>query len=427
MRWLRWLQFVSQSMRRTGPNRSEDAGKLHSSRLPEIPQRSIVFIALATISTVTLGALIWRSGYGADNDTFLMLGTWDILKAEGKYVPSRYQGYPLAEVGVGLGSAVGGHWIAGLISIALGATCLACIYLLAARRLPSRSDAALMTAVLGATPIFVIAATTSSDYVYGLALFLGGWLLFERRSSPLLIGVVLGLATAGRITYAPLGLILLLVHPGPAQFRQRFIASLSLAITTAVAYLPAILSAEDKWALLDADRPTGQGVQGLLARSLLKSTWVLGLVGTCIGIATVIVIVRQSRNRGASALGERWLLALLGIIAVLWFWLPVEPSYLLPGLAIGLVWLAQPILMPAIRPLLVLLLAALVLFGWLDLRLLSYSYVTRYGADSCLSIEAVDATFSPRLERGPLLDYPNLVAQNAACNLRVRQNKRFGD
>ena len=49
------------------------------------------------------------------------------------------------------------------------------------RRTGEATSAALLVAVLGLTPAFVIAATTSMDYVYGLALFLAGWAVLERR------------------------------------------------------------------------------------------------------------------------------------------------------------------------------------------------------------------------------------------------------
>ena len=136
-----------------------------------------------------LAARIYVAGYGADNDTWLMLGTWDVLVDEHRYVPSRPPGYLLPELVIGATADVGGHWLSNLVSILLGTTTVVLLYGLLRRRTADPATALLLVAVLAVTPAFVIASTTSIDYVYGLCAFVAGWTLLESGRPTWLGGV----------------------------------------------------------------------------------------------------------------------------------------------------------------------------------------------------------------------------------------------
>lgn len=379
-----------------------------------------VVVAFSALSTLVLGARVLRAGYGADNDTFLMLRTWDVLRTQGTYVPSRYQGSPIAELTIGAASQIGDHWMSGLVSVVLGVISLWCVHDLARRRIASQTDAMIVVAVVAATPVFAIAATTSSDYVYGLCGFLVGWVMIERGWSPIVIGVVLGAAAGGRISYVPLGLALVLLHPSITTAGRRLVAAGSMAAVALVAYLPAMFGAERALSIFSADRPTGQGVIGLFARSVIKSGSIFGTVGSVVAIVVVVSAIRFRQANRTNRGGEHWEVALVVIVAGLWLWLPAEPTYLLPGVVVLLIWLCRSLSLTTMRPLLLSLLAATTLHGWVNVQLLTVTYDSQYGIDSCVGTEATGASFSPKLVRGPLLVYPDLVDQNTACNEAVR-------
>jgi hypothetical protein len=378
---------------------------------------ALAVVAVGAVSVLALSAPILAAGYGADNDSFLMLGTWDLLLNEGRYVPSRYQGYPLAELGIGIASEIGGHWLSGFVSVALGFTSLALTYGLLRRRTDQRTDALLLVTILAMTPAFVLAATTSIDYLYGLAPFLAGWYLLERGCSPVVLGLVLGLSAAGRLTYLPLGILILLLNPNCGfTLHRRGVGCLVAIAVTMVTYFPAFVSADWSLAFLDADRPTGQGVVGLLGRSTVKGTFIWGLLGTVLVAALVIVHVRRARRTGTEARNERWLLAPFAFLLILWFWLPVEPSYLLPAVVILLAWISGSAVVSSLRPFTMAVILSLTLYGWLDVQLLGISYGSQYGVDGCEVTEAVSAEWSPHFERGPLFRYPAEVRRNLPCN-----------
>jgi hypothetical protein len=138
-------------------------------------------------------------------------------------------------------------------------------------------------------------------------------------------------------------------------------------------------------------------------------------------IVAVIWLKRARLTNTSTNTPERWLLAMLAIIVGLWIWLPVEPSYLLPGVVIGLVWMSSSGLVPTLRPLLLTLVIVIVAYGWWNPQLVSVSYESRYGFEFCAATEASGASLSPHLEPGVLRDYPTAVAQNLRCNELARE------
>jgi hypothetical protein len=384
-------------------------------------------VAFIVLAECVLMARIVASGFGADNDTYLMLGTWDRLFDHGIYTPSRFQGSPLAELSIGALSEVGGHWLSAAMSIALAVLAVWSLFDLAQRRLGSRSDAALLAIILTATPVFLVAASTSHDYIYGLALFLAGWNAQERGHDQRLVALILAMATMGRFSYVPLGAVVLLAGPPPRGPRDRTLSTAVYAVVIAVGYLPAYLSASGSFSIFTADRPTGQGLVGLVGRAVVKPTLLFGVVGMALLAAVIVVALARGRATRNGAMGERWLLVMIAITVLTWVWIPVEASYLLPTFAIVLVWLARVEVVRAVRPLLVVWLLTLVSLAWIEPQLVRYTYARSDGP--CPPDEAVDVTFDPHVTRGQLLSYPDLVADNLPCNelRRAVQGGAFGD
>lgn len=381
-------------------------------------------IAIVGVSSLVLAVRVLRAGYGADNDTFLMLGTWDVLVDTGRYVPSRYQGYPVAEILVGASADVGGHWGSGGLALLFGVGCIAALDRLLRPRTVDLATRLLLLAVLAATPAFVIASSTSIDYVYGLFFFLFGWVMLERGSTRgLVLGVVsLVLASGARVTYLPAGLILIAATRRTSGARR--VAAVAVCAVASVAwYLPAWRHHGNVSDLLAADRPTGQGVSGLVARAGGDGVGLLGLVGTAMLCALLVIAIKQRWSADAhpdadTAVAPWALGSLAAYFAVMWFAVPVEPAYLLPLLAVALVAVAP---IRGGRTLLVVTVVMVMMHGWIVFEPYRIEYSNRYGVDSCDPTEAIDATLAIEVSAGDLLTYPDAVADAAACNDALRE------
>jgi hypothetical protein len=383
-----------------------------------------VFVAVVFVSSVALAVRVIGAGFGADNDTFLMLATWDVLVDTGRYVPSRYQGYPVAEILVGAGAAVGGHWATGLLALGFGAGCVAALDQLLRPRASSRATRMVLLALLVATPAFVIASSTAIDYVFGLFFFLLGWVLLERRAGWCLVlaAASLVLAAGARVTYLPAAL-LLIAATRTATLRRRSVAVAACCVGAIAWYVPSWRHHEDIGRLLTADRPTGQGVRGLVARAGADGVDLLGLVGTAALCLVVLVALRQRRAGESPTAPDRtvtaWAIpAVAAYFLIMWLAVPVEPAYLLPLLAVVLVAVAP---VRHATWLLVVAATAAMLHGWIVVEPYRVEYENRYGVDSCDPTEAVDIAPDVVVVAGELLDYPGAIADTASCNAELRR------
>ncbi|MBF0160782.1 MAG: hypothetical protein HQL88_00705, partial [Magnetococcales bacterium] len=112
-------------------------------------------------------------GYGNDNDTYGMLRSGHALFFEGIYRYSRAPGYLIPEMVVGGAALLGGYFLANLISAVLGTASLFFFW----RLLRAGFDewtALLITAIVGLTPHYAIAASSSIDYIYSIFFILFG-------------------------------------------------------------------------------------------------------------------------------------------------------------------------------------------------------------------------------------------------------------
>ncbi len=153
-------------------------------------------LALAALF-LTYVALGW-SGYGTDPDTYLMIRAGRDVLQHGHYAPSRPPGYLVAEILIAAESLLGGFYLSNFVSAVLGASTLVMFWRLLTLRF-SRGDSILMTILVGVNPYFVVAASSSMDYVYSLFFGLLGLHLFK-RDRPYLGAIALALAVSSRLS-----------------------------------------------------------------------------------------------------------------------------------------------------------------------------------------------------------------------------------
>jgi hypothetical protein len=234
-------------------------------------------------------------GYGNHDDIYRMIGTWRSLWSEHRYVPSRFQGYLIPELVIGASSQLGGYHLSNLVSAALAIGSLFCFYQLLCP-ITTPLIALLATAAVGSNPYWIIAATTSTDYVYPTLFFLLGvlCLLHDRFR---LAGVLFALAVSARITYGPMGVMAFLFYfPYLRQkytLTARFFQGVVLFfLACAVLYLPVFIASGMSFSFLGFASETSGGTFGILARFLYKNVYLWGLP---IFIMLVIFMVGEWR------------------------------------------------------------------------------------------------------------------------------------
>jgi hypothetical protein len=301
---------------------------------------------------------IGLSGYGNDNDTYGMLKTWADLTRSGSYSPSRPPGYLLPELCIGASAQAGGWAAANALSALLACGSLALFFHLLKRSCDAKT-ALLAVAAVGLNPHFIIAASSSMDYVYAAFFFLGGLAALDRDApyGPYASAILFALCIASRLTYAPLVLLAYATaflaasgapHPAPGKRRKLAGGVLLFFALGAASYLPAWRSmGRAMFRPTVSDKPIAllgfdgfHGFAAYLVRFVYKNVSLWGLPAFAVLLAAVgIAFIR--RRQAADALPApsgpartvTWAIT-LGILyaEILFLRLPLEIAYLLPVL-----------------------------------------------------------------------------------------------
>lgn len=318
-----------------------DSAANREATYPRLDRRWI-YLALGLL--IVGYGLLTLNGYGNHDDIYRMIGTWRTLLSEQRYVPSRFQGYLIPELAIGLSSQIGDFYASNLVSAILAIASLALFYRLLVKQ-TSPLIALLAAAAVGTNPYWIIAATTSTDYLYPVFFFLGGLvLLVEQRFR--WAGVLFACATSSRITYAPMAAIALafsVPYLQPQAFlRRRFFQGVALFFVGSVLlYLPVFFASGMSLSFLKYADDASGGLLGTIARFFYKNVYFWGLP-TFLVIAFFLGQHRHSlwqqlrKNPFQSATPEKsaFFAVICGLIySEVWFAkLPHQYQYLIPVL-----------------------------------------------------------------------------------------------
>jgi len=385
--------------------------------------RSRWWLPIGGLFFLFLGAslIIASHGYGEDVDTYLMLKTWQTILIDGAYLPSRFQGDIVPEFIIGFLASQFGPYGPNFASVllSLAAAALAAKILLRVTTDRTLILLCLLTVILN--PRWIICGATPVDYIYPVAFCLSGiLLLLDQR--PTLAALLFALAAGSRISYVPLGLAALGTAWYLEELRERRAAILSAVpvylLTGGLFYLPVLISSHLTLEFLAAARPLWQGFPGLLARFLYKVLLLYGLGGTTAVIgATAWYVIRQRQNAVDLTRREKVLaicsLAVVGFHLLLFLWIPVRVSYLLPVLlAVAAIFVVYRV---DFRILLAISLLEVILW-FIRIEPLSIRHMSEL---PCQPVKAVGARFSPHLAPGRLLEALEGRSVNASCDLAV--------
>jgi len=366
-------------------------------------------VALALVPLAFLGP-------GTDLDVGAVLRSGRGI-VEGTYAPSRNPGAPVHEAAVG---AL--QWLAGTVGPNLGslvaAAALTVVLALLLRR-EGVGRAGLAVAVVVANPWFLVAATSTVDFLWALALWAGAALVLRARAGlggAAGAGVLGGLAVGCRASTAVLVAGLALAEaldrsprpgaradggrpddPGPAAASGRDraggdglsagssapsgggpsagpgpqVRALVLAAVTAVVglvlFLPAFLSSDGSLAFAQNDVPTSS-VAVQVGRFLAKDLYFVGPFAAVVLVGALPALARTAARWRADWLVRLGLLTLLAS-QLLFLRFPWKMGHLLPTL-VGLALVAARALGPRPR-LLAALVGAQLLYAVVSVQLLT--------------------------------------------------------
>lgn len=279
------------------------------------------------------------AGPGNDLDVANVFRSGRSIVRHLSYVPSRPPGAPVHEAVVGVLDLAWGPLLTNLATVAAAVGLVVALdRLLAGEGLPLGRRWAI--AVLVANPWFIIAATSTADYVFAL-LFVVLAAVAVRDRRWLLAGLWAALAMGSRVgSITLLAAIALaeLADPGARRAALRGLGRAALVAipVTAALFVPSVLAAGGLSFAQNDFSTSSPLVQ--LGRTAAKDLLVLGLPGTLLALATLPALVGALR-RWRTAWLVRFGLAGLVLSQLLFLRFPWKMSHLLPTLlALVVLW-----------------------------------------------------------------------------------------
>jgi cytochrome c oxidase subunit IV len=321
---------------------------------PRLADWSLVLITAA----VTLPLVWW--GYGTDIDAGNLLDagarirSWD-------YAPSRNPGVPVVEAIVAVLGPLGPVAVNLATAAALAAAVVGCARLV---RAWGHENGDVVALAFLASPITLIAGTSTGDFVWALALFVWG-ALAHLRDRTVVAGVLFALAIGSRPSTAAFIVAFLVADGWDRGARRRCLVTAAVTVPVVVLlFVPAWLSFDRSFGFLEHT----QGWQGLannVGRFLVKDYGVAGLAMIVVVALAVPALIGSLRRWGSDPLVR---FGVLGLVAAqLTFLLfPWKPTHLLPSLLGLVLWIAAT---DRSRRYLWLLVAAVALNGLVTLRI----------------------------------------------------------
>lgn len=295
---------------------------------PQVTDRGFLLVAGALVAIALVPFLFM--GPGTDLDGGAVIRSGRAIIEDLRYTPSRAPGAPVHETGVGLLEQIAGTVGTNLGSLLAAIGCAAA--LAALLRHEGVGRAGLVTAVVVANPWFLIAATSTVDFLWALALLLtAAWLL--RTDRAVLAGLAAALAIGCRASTVALVACLVvaeLLDQKPEARRRALTTAAVAAAGALLVFVPAFRASGDSLAFAQNDVPTSSFLVQL-GRFAVKDLY---LVGPFAAIVLLLCLPALAHTLGR--LRVDWIVRFgaLGLLAsqLLFLRFPWKMGHLLPSL-----------------------------------------------------------------------------------------------
>lgn len=361
------------------------SGKLSIGQLCQILSVSLLLILI--ISGV---ALAITSNYGSDNDTYGMLYTFHNLISGNGYVPSRFTGYPVAEVGIGFIAFYFGSWLNNLVSFLFFIASLILIYRALADK-TNKNQLIIFLILAISNPVLFFDNIAPMDYSWSLLFFSLG-ITFLNKNELLFSAVFFGLSIGTRPNFLIfcIAAVIFLKPENPLTRSNKITLIFTLTFIGALFYVPIWFNSGLGFDWLNAGRPLGQGYLGLIARFVYKSWMAVGLAA--LPLASYLVFRYWGKIKEIKNL--KTIVVLISLNLCIYLYIPADRSYLQLGLILLFVLLT--VTMSRI-------LIAVIILNLLSWFFLINPFLFTFKSDNpCESLEAIAVEFKPAITKGEL-------------------------
>jgi hypothetical protein len=296
--------------------------------------RSLPDVVLVLVVGALTLPILWM-GYGTDIDVPNVLDAAASIRA-GDYHPSRPPGVPVFEAVVAALDPVGGHVLVNLATATAAGFAVVGIARLV--RTWGHDNGDLLAVAFLAAPITIIAATSTTDFIWAVAFFVWGALAHLHNRS-VVAGLLLALAAGSRLSTLLVIAAFLIADGWDTSHRRRCLRSAAvLAPLTVLLYVPSWLAFDRSLQFLQTSDDGYRSFANNLGRFLYKNYATAGIVLIAVLLVAVPALAGALRRWSHDPMLRFGVLG-LAVAQALFFWVPWKPAHLLPALLAGLLWL----------------------------------------------------------------------------------------
>jgi len=290
-----------------------------------------------TVLVITLLPLLFF-GPGNDLDVGNIFRSGRSITRHFHYRPSRAPGAPVHETIVGLLDRLGGPLLTNLASLVMAIVLAVALFALL-RREGVRRAGLLAVPLVVLNPWFLIAATSTTDYLFALA-FVVLAALAMRRDQPIPAGVLAALSMGCRIGSGLLILAMLFAELSEGRAaRRRVIQTAVVAVgVTLLLFVPAFVAAGSSLKFAENDFSTSSPLVQV-GRTLVKDMLLFGPIGSIVLLAAVPALIRAV-GRWRTQWLVRFAVPGLALSQLLFLRFPWKMPHLLPCLVCSAILLA---------------------------------------------------------------------------------------
>lgn len=326
--------------------------------------------------------LSYVGGYGSDEDTLPMIGTFEAILNSGAIMTSRFTGYPVAEFGIGFLSHYFGSFYANIITFLLLIISLIFIYLtFSFEKSNSKNLLPIFLVLCLSNPIIFFENIEPIDYAWSLAPFTLGCFFYKKKQYELSL-LFFCISIGARLNFALFIIFFVFFFKENLNFKKKLIFLFCCIFFGCLFYLPTWYTFKFGFDWVSAARPLEQGYYGLISRFLYKIIHLFTLLSFIL-----ILIYVANKKILIRLLNDKLILSLFVSNLLLFLWIPAELSYVLLGLILFYFFLVKNLSTNKILFIIILNFSTwLVQFDFLEVKYRDY-------VDHCSSPYAIGAEF----------------------------------
>tara|TARA_A100001011_G_scaffold91683_1_gene96337 strand:- start:14088 stop:15266 length:1179 start_codon:yes stop_codon:yes gene_type:complete len=271
--------------------------------------------------------LCFIGGYGSDEDTLPMIYVFEAKLHDGRFVSSRFTGYPVPEIGIGFLSYFFGSFAANSATFLFHLIGLLLIFISFEEKIDFKKLNFFLLLCLS-SPVLFFENLEPMDYSWAFLFFSIGTFFYSRKIFELAI-LAFGFAIGSRLNFLIFSMMIIFFfnfHEN-INIKRKITIFFCAFIVGGLFYLPIWFFNSFNLDWISAARPTEQGLLGLFTRFSFK-TW------SAIGYLQFFLILFGFRYLNKKDFNDKTTLLIILIISnlLLFLYIPAELSYLQPAI-----------------------------------------------------------------------------------------------